>query len=81
MVKPGWENLFFMGLAQPLPTLVNLAEQQSKFVAAVISDHYKLPTKNKMEERIIADEKNISAIITTANVIQYRLISINMCAT
>ena len=57
MVKPGWENLFFMGLAQPLPTLVNLAEQQSKFVAAVISGHYKLPTKDKMEARIIADEK------------------------
>ena len=32
MVKPGWENLFFMGLAQPLPTLVNLAEQQSKLL-------------------------------------------------
>ena len=57
MVKPGWENLFFMGLAQPLPTLVNLAEQQSKFVAAVILDRYKLPTKDKMEARIIADEK------------------------
>ena len=57
MVKPGWENLFFMGLAQPLPTLVNLAEQQSKFVAAVISGRHSLPDNTKMEARIIADEK------------------------
>ena len=33
MVKPGFETLFFLGLAQPLPTLVNFAEQQSKLVA------------------------------------------------
>ncbi|HCQ81634.1 MAG TPA: monooxygenase, partial [Rhodobiaceae bacterium] len=55
MVKPGWENLFFMGLAQPLPTLVNLAEQQSKFVAAVISGAHTLPDSNRMESTIIKD--------------------------
>ncbi len=57
MVKPGWENLFFMGLAQPLPTLVNLAEQQSKFVAAVISGAHTLPDSHRMESTIIKDEK------------------------
>ena len=57
MVKPGWENLFFMGLAQPLPTLVNLAEQQSKFVVAVLSGKYKLPNEAAMQKRIEADEK------------------------
>ena len=36
MVKPGFETLFFLGLAQPLPTLVNFAEQQSKLVAEAI---------------------------------------------
>ena len=30
MMKPGVDNLFFMGLAQPLPTLVNFAEQQAQ---------------------------------------------------
>lgn len=57
MVKPGWHNLFFMGLAQPLPTLVNLAEQQSKFVAAILSGKYELPDEATMEAQIIADEK------------------------
>ena len=57
MVKPGWNNLFFMGLAQPLPTLVNLAEQQSKFVAAILSGKYELPDEATMQAQIIADEK------------------------
>jgi len=57
MVKPGWRNLFFMGLAQPLPTLVNLAEQQSKFVASVLAGNYKMPDDAQMETQIKADEK------------------------
>lgn len=57
MVRPGWENLFFVGLAQPLPTLVNLAEQQSKFILAVLTGQIELPDDAEMERRILADEK------------------------
>ena len=57
MVKPGWHNLFFVGLAQPLPTLVNLAEQQSKFIANVLTGRYTMPDDAAMERQIIADEK------------------------
>jgi len=57
MVKPGYENLFFVGLAQPLPTLVNFAEQQSKLVAAALAGKYKLPEPSDMERIIQADEK------------------------
>ncbi len=57
MVKPGFETLFFAGLAQALPTLVNLAEQQSKFVAAAISGGYHFPDVREMERTIIADDK------------------------
>ncbi len=57
MVKPGWRNLFFVGLAQPLPTLVNLAEQQSKFIANVLAGNYAMPDDAAMEKQIIADEK------------------------
>ena len=57
MVRPGWENLFFVGLAQPLPTLVNLAEQQSKFVVAVLQGDVELPSDAEMERRILQDEK------------------------
>ncbi len=57
MLRPGWDNLFFVGLAQPLPTLVNLAEQQSKFVLAVLQGKIKLPSDAEMERRILQDEK------------------------
>ena len=57
MVKPGFENLFFLGLAQPLPTLVNFAEQQSKLVAAAIDGRYVFPPASEMNEITAADEK------------------------
>ncbi len=57
MVKPGFETLFFLGLAQPLPTLVNFAEQQSKLVAACLAGQYELPDVKTMEQVIAEDEK------------------------
>lgn len=57
MMKPGYGNLFFMALAQPLPTLVNFAEQQSKFCAAYLAGQYALPSEDEMERVIVADEK------------------------
>ena len=55
--KPGVENLYFLGLAQPLPTLVNFAEQQSKLVAAHLAGDYALPDADDMADAIAADEK------------------------
>ena len=57
MVKPGFENLFVLGLAQPLPTLVNFAEQQSKLVVAAISGAYAFPPASEMDAVTAADEK------------------------
>lgn len=57
MVKPGWRNLFFVGLAQSLPTLVNFAEQQSKYIAAVLAGKHELPSDEKMQQRIELDEQ------------------------
>jgi cation diffusion facilitator CzcD-associated flavoprotein CzcO len=56
IMKPGVPDLFYMGLAQPLPTLVNFAEQQSKLVGAYLSGRYALPTGAEMQ-RIIASEE------------------------
>ena len=58
MIKPGYPTLFFMGLAQPLPTLVNFAEQQSKLVAAYLSGQYAVPSDSQMEQIIRADEEH-----------------------
>jgi cation diffusion facilitator CzcD-associated flavoprotein CzcO len=56
MLKPGIDNLFYMGLAQPLPTLVNFAEQQSKLAAAYLTGRYRPPPPAEMERTIAADE-------------------------
>ncbi|MFI1911526.1 flavin-containing monooxygenase [Nocardia sp. NPDC020380] len=50
MIKPGIDNLFFLGLAQPMPTLVNFAEQQSKLIAAYLTGNYRLPSETEMKE-------------------------------
>jgi len=57
MFKSGYPNLAFLALAQPLPTLVNFAEQQSKLVTALITGTYALPSDAQMQKTILADEK------------------------
>jgi len=54
---PRLHSLWFMGLAQALPTLVNLAEQQSKLLAAWLDGRYALPAPDAMRATIGADEK------------------------
>jgi hypothetical protein len=56
MVQPDLHSLWFMGLAQSLPTLVNLAEQQSKLLAAWLNGSYALPTPDEMRAAITRDE-------------------------
>ncbi len=56
ILKPGVPDLFYMGLAQPLPTLVNFAEQQSKLVAAYLSGQYAPPGEAEMYRIIAADD-------------------------
>jgi hypothetical protein len=53
---PRLHGLWFMGLAQPLPTLVNFAEQQSKLFAAYLAGRYALPAPADMQAVIAADE-------------------------
>ncbi|WP_137725016.1 NAD(P)-binding domain-containing protein [Prescottella subtropica] len=57
MMKPGIDNLYYMGLAQASPTIVNLAEQQSKLVARHLTGAYVLPTTAEMGDVIAADER------------------------
>ena len=56
MMKPGIGDLFFMGLAQSSPTIVNLAEQQSKLVAAYLTGRCALPDAERMRAIITADD-------------------------
>ena len=56
MIKPGVDNLFFMGLAQSSPTIVNLAEQQSKLLVGILSGSYALPSVAEQERIMREDE-------------------------
>lgn len=56
MIKPGVEHLYFMGLAQSSPTIVNLAEQQSKLLAKLLVGRYVLPNVAEQEQIMRADE-------------------------
>ncbi len=56
MLRPERKDLWFMGLAQSLPTLVNLAEQQSKLLAAWLTGAYGLPDAGAMARTIAEDE-------------------------
>jgi len=57
MMNPDVPNLFYMALAQPLPTLVNFAEQQSKLVAAYLTGKYLPPSPDEMRRVTAADEE------------------------
>ncbi|MFN2098834.1 flavin-containing monooxygenase [Altererythrobacter sp. MF3-039] len=57
ILKPDTPDLFYMGLGQPLPTLVNFAEQQSKLVAAYLAGEYAPPPADEMHRIITADEE------------------------
>jgi len=56
MMRSGVPNLFYMGLAQPLPTLVNFAEQQTKLAAAYLTGRYAPPDAAEMDRITAADE-------------------------
>lgn len=56
MVPLNRNNLFFVGLAQALPTLLNLAEQQSKLIAEYISGNYNLPDNDDMQDITQSDD-------------------------
>src|SRR5699024_11095614 len=47
IIKPGMDDLYYAGLAQSSPTIVNLAEQQSKLIARHIAGLYALPPDNE----------------------------------
>lgn len=56
IIRPGIDNLYYAGLAQASPTIVNLAEQQSKLIAEHLTGRYALPGVEEMASVIARDE-------------------------
>jgi cation diffusion facilitator CzcD-associated flavoprotein CzcO len=57
MIKPGLDNLFFIGLAQSSITVFAMAEKQAKWVAAHLAGEFALPDVAAMERMIVEDEE------------------------
>jgi Flavin-binding monooxygenase-like len=56
MLKPGIDDLGFIGLGQAIPTIFPFAELQSKLAARWLSGDWAPPPRARMEEEIVRDE-------------------------
>ncbi|HEY4897361.1 MAG TPA: NAD(P)-binding domain-containing protein [Solirubrobacteraceae bacterium] len=56
MLKPGIDDLAFIGLGQPIPTIFPFSELQSKLAARWLSGDWAPPPREQMEEEIRRDE-------------------------
>jgi thioredoxin reductase len=50
--KPGIDNVFFVGLLQPLGAIMPLAEAQGRWIAAYLRGEYRLPSAKQMDADI-----------------------------
>jgi cation diffusion facilitator CzcD-associated flavoprotein CzcO len=57
IMKPGIDNLFFIGLAQPSISIFRLVYRQAKWAAAYLAGDFALPDVAQQERTILADEK------------------------
>lgn len=57
MLKPGLDDLLFVGFAQALPTLFPFVECQARLVARYVAGTYRPPSEPEMLRTIAKDEK------------------------
>ena len=56
MLKPGLDDLAFIGLGQPIPTIFPFSELQSKLAARWLVGDWAPPATSEMEAEIVRDE-------------------------
>ena len=56
MFKPGIDDLAFIGLGQPIPTIFPFSELQSKLAARWLSGDWAPPPRDAMQAEIVRDE-------------------------
>lgn len=57
MLKPGLDDLIFMGFAQAVPTLFPFVECQARLAAAYLAGTYRPPSETEMQRTIVADQR------------------------
>lgn len=65
--KPQMENLFFVGLVQPLGAVMPIAEAQGKWIAEALVGKYKFPSEKVMFDWIQRDSKKIQKRYVKSN--------------
>jgi dimethylaniline monooxygenase (N-oxide forming) len=61
MVKPGIDNLFFIGLLQPLGAIMPMAEEQARFIGDHLLGEVMLPATNTMQTVIDRERRAMFA--------------------
>jgi cation diffusion facilitator CzcD-associated flavoprotein CzcO len=61
MVRPGIDNLFFIGLLQPLGAIMPMAEEQAKFIGDHLTGEVLLPSANRMQGDIDKERRAMFA--------------------
>ena len=64
--KPGIDNVFFVGLLQPLGAIMPLAEAQGRWIASHLRGEYALPSETDVQADIAADREAMFARYVTS---------------
>jgi hypothetical protein len=59
VIKPGVDNMFFVGLLQPLGAIMPLAEVQSKWICEYLKGNSPLPPLPEMQKRLQRDREKM----------------------
>jgi dimethylaniline monooxygenase (N-oxide forming) len=66
VIHPDYENLYFVGLLQPLGAIMPLAEIQAKWIANLINKKAKLPSNEIMKKEIEKDTTKLKVRYKTS---------------
>jgi cation diffusion facilitator CzcD-associated flavoprotein CzcO len=61
MIRPGLDNLYFVGLLQPLGAIMPIAEVQGRFIARHLVGEINLPPESEMREAMVKERRAMFA--------------------
>lgn len=61
LARPGEDDLFFVGLLQPLGATMPLAEAQAKLIGDLLTGRYALPSAEAMQAEMERERRRLAA--------------------
>jgi dimethylaniline monooxygenase (N-oxide forming) len=59
--RPGLPDVFFVGLIQPLGSVMQIAEAQARWISTYLAGEYALPPEREMRRLVESDERRLAA--------------------